>query len=461
MNQESIMTSLLVLSSCFLPLSPLASLRQRRRTLVCPTRAPPRHDAPRAVLVPPAVALISCTALAAHPLVPSSIRGCPTAFLLSALLTNAGLVPAAAPLYDFVLSAVAPAAVGMLLLVKPSSTSTDPAQLMRLGLAFAVGAVGTILGAVVAALLVPIAQSVRWKLAAAFVGTYVGGTVNYVGVATATGLPPDVTAAGLAADLAVMAAYMAGLFSLAAQKCATDSPLKVSRPELPRADSPSPTQNTSFTPLDVVETAVSVNSAPAAATSIPLTNVPRALQTNIRNIRGALLPALTIAIIFKASRAIVTRFALPPGADMLLITTASIGVSALPRSSQALAGSSRLASIALSIFFAALGATTRISSILASSPKVLLFATIVLTVHAVVLRIIGRAVLRIPVSELLLSSNANVGGPSTAAAFAASMGWSRLVPAAVLLGTVGYVVGTPLALSLFSMVRAYGSAGAR
>jgi uncharacterized membrane protein len=47
-----------------------------------------------------------------------------------------------------------------------------------------------------------------------------------------------------------------------------------------------------------------------------------------------------------------------------------------------------------------------------------------------------------------------VGGPATAAAAAAARGWPAAVQPAVLAGTVGYVVGTPLALAVAAALRA-------
>ena len=44
-----------------------------------------------------------------------------------------------------------------------------------------------------------------------------------------------------------------------------------------------------------------------------------------------------------------------------------------------------------------------------------------------------------------------VGGPATAAAFAATR-WPELVAPAVIWGTVGYAAGTGLGLRLFSIV---------
>lgn len=50
--------------------------------------------------------------------------------------------------------------------------------------------------------------------------------------------------------------------------------------------------------------------------------------------------------------------------------------------------------------------------------------------------------------QVLVASNANVGGPATAAAMASSKGWHDLVQPAVLMGCLGYVLGTPLGVSM-------------
>lgn len=44
--------------------------------------------------------------------------------------------------------------------------------------------------------------------------------------------------------------------------------------------------------------------------------------------------------------------------------------------------------------------------------------------------------------EAILASNANIGGPTTAAAMAISKGWQKLVAPSMLVGTLGYIIGT-------------------
>ena len=52
----------------------------------------------------------------------------------------------------------------------------------------------------------------------------------------------------------------------------------------------------------------------------------------------------------------------------------------------------------------------------------------------------------------MVASNAAVGGPATAAAMAAARGWTSLIPAAVMLGGLGYGVGTWLGLWVHSIL---------
>jgi uncharacterized membrane protein len=54
--------------------------------------------------------------------------------------------------------------------------------------------------------------------------------------------------------------------------------------------------------------------------------------------------------------------------------------------------------------------------------------------------------LKIPFREIVLASNANVGGPTTAAAMASNKRWKDLVFPALLTGVFGYVIATGVGL---------------
>ena len=51
-------------------------------------------------------------------------------------------------------------------------------------------------------------------------------------------------------------------------------------------------------------------------------------------------------------------------------------------------------------------------------------------------------IFRYSIEEVCIASNANIGGPTTAAALAIARGWNQLVVPAMLVGILGYVIGT-------------------
>jgi len=71
----------------------------------------------------------------------------------------------------------------------------------------------------------------------------------------------------------------------------------------------------------------------------------------------------------------------------------------------------------------------------------LLFASLILAVHLVFILVVGK-LLRLDLREIVVASNANMGGPTSAAAMAVSRRWDGLVVPAVLCGTLGYAIAT-------------------
>ena len=102
----------------------------------------------------------------------------------------------------------------------------------------------------------------------------------------------------------------------------------------------------------------------------------------------------------------------------------------------------------MQMFFAASGAAGSIKLVLDQAPSLFLFSALQVSIHFISLMGIGRLIFGLKAKELYLASNANVGGPTTAAAMAQAKEWKRLVLPALLIGILGYASATPIALAL-------------
>ena len=363
------------------------------------------------------------------------------------VLAAAAALPAASGAYDAVWDQLMPLAVALSLLGAP----VDRAALRKGGAvlaAFAVGALGTVAGTFAAYALVGGALGPHaWKVAACLCASYVGGSLNYAATAQALGL--DATpggqaalAAGMAADNLAMAAFLAALALVPAAKPGPEPDGRVSPrddagalAEPPTAENEPPANPTvsSLTcafagALFVLE----IGRVASAAAGFPAARMAGA---------GAAAAALSAAAAAAARRDQARRFLEGGG---------------FPRAP--FAGAGRVGAMLMLLFFATLGARADPTVAFANGAPTFAFIAVQLATHfAFVFLVAGKLLakwLRLPLWATLTASNACVGGPATAAAAAAARGWPAAVQPAVLAGTVGYVVGTPLALAVAAALRA-------
>lgn len=85
------------------------------------------------------------------------------------------------------------------------------------------------------------------------------------------------------------------------------------------------------------------------------------------------------------------------------------------------------------------------------APGLLLHSIIQVAVHFTVAVQIGK-IFKLPFREIVLASNANVGGPSTASAMATSKRWKALILPALLTGIFGYAIATAIGLLVFKIL---------
>jgi uncharacterized membrane protein len=103
------------------------------------------------------------------------------------------------------------------------------------------------------------------------------------------------------------------------------------------------------------------------------------------------------------------------------------------------------------VFFAAIAAGADIIAMVNIAPILVVLVVILLSVHLLVLLGVGQ-LFGLTLPELMIASNAAVLGATTAPALAAARGWHDLVTPGVLVGVLGYALGTFVGTALFHLL---------
>jgi len=342
----------------------------------------------------------------------SQLTGAVIAILGAIAAANLGLIPHSAPAYSFVFSYIVPVLIPLFLFKADLRKILFEAT--RTTAAFMLATVGTVAGVTVAALALdltslganaPIAAAQREAaIAGLFASTYIGGSVNYAALGELTGLNADSSffSAATAADNLFSAVYLGMLALLPGWTWLSKRFVTHNEDEVMQADT---------------------TDAP------PITSMSLCLSV------------ATAMVLVAVGDALVQWWGLS-GWRYVTITLLALGVATfLPGLARRLAGSFELG-VALSfVFFAAIAAGADVVAMVEVAPLLIALVFILLTIHALVLFTLG-SIFKLSLPELITASNAAVLGATTAPALAATKGWHNLVTPGVLVGVLGYALGT-------------------
>ena len=337
--------------------------------------------------------------------------------VLTAIAVNLGLMPTFGPdtpVYQAIFDYVAPLGIFWLLLL------VDLRGLRRVGgptlVLFLIGAAGTVAGALVAAATVGGRAALgpfHAAIAGMYVGTYVGGSVNFNAVALSYGVvgngPLYAAAAGV--DNAMTTVWMAATVAL------------------PRL----------LTPLWP---------APAREAEGPAAHLPIDDEIEATTVfDAALVIALGMAAVTGSDAAaawLTTRLGVAvPSA--LVLTTVALVLAQVP-AVQRLRGTRFLGLFAVYLFLAVIGALCDVGALARTGGLALTlgaFVVILVAVHAVITYGAAR-LLKIDPATASVASQANIGGSTSALALARSLGRGDLELPAILVGSLGNALGNYL-----------------
>lgn len=326
--------------------------------------------------------------------------------LFTFILSNLTIIPTNAPAYDIVWSYLVPLAVPLLLFkanIRRIIKEAGPTLI-----AFGIGGVGTVVGTIVAFKLIPLGAE-GWKLAGIFCSTYIGGSMNYVATSQALQLHSgDLLAAGVAADNLVMTIYFLILFALPSIGFLKKN-----------------FKNEHQKNVDLLESTDDIYNNES--------NNP-----NLLDMGKALAIGLTVsAISFLIQDLIGIK-----GSAILIITLLVVALATVfPKQMNEIKGADQIGTLLMQVFFAAIGASANIIIVMKVGPILFVFAGLILLVHLIFILFFGK-LFKLDLAEIVIASNANMGGPTTAAAMAVGRKWKSLVIPAILCGTLGYAVAT-------------------
>ncbi|KAI0557220.1 hypothetical protein FGB62_330g03 [Gracilaria domingensis] len=328
--------------------------------------------------------------------------------LLSLALSNAGVVPVRHEAYTTITRFLVP--LSLPLLLSRADLRRIIRETGRLFPLFLVATLCTVISTLLCVQLLPIPGGDGWKLAAALCARHIGGAVNFAAVVDVLRPSESLVAAVLAADNLVVAAYF-GLLLL------------IAKPGSQSSTSPKLSSSSSITPLPATESSFNLEKLSVSLTVSSVLVFCAHMICNMLPFSPGPIPVVTLLSV--------------------LFATLFPDVVRPYHSACAAAGM-----LFTQLFFAVVGASSgSIVAVLRASPQLFLFCIAHIGFHFLFL-MLARWIFRLDLNQCLLVSNAAVGGPTTAAAMAASKNWQSLVAPALLIGVFGYAIATFVGLGL-------------
>jgi len=359
----------------------------------------------------------------------SKVSGAIIALIFAMFLANIGVIPTSCPLYDDVVWGIV-VPVGIPLLLLQCNLKKIWKETGRMLVIFLIGAVGTIVGAFIAYFLLAGAFGDAKGLAgvaAMMTGSYIGGGVNFA--AMASQFNNQYTASATVADNLLMALYFFVLIAFAGMRFFRKN---FNHPMIDEVESGTANRDAAQTQAaafwsrkDISLKDIAMNMAYAVAVVW--------IAQIIAGLFSGMVPENPNAFMDFVGKFL--------GSQYVWITTVSVIVATFADKQVAkMNGSQEIGTYLIYLFLFVIGVPANIYTVITEAPLLLVLTAIMVIVN--MLFCFGAAkIFKFNLEDAIIASNANIGGPTTAAGMAISQGWAALVGPAMLIGTLGYVIG--------------------
>lgn len=336
------------------------------------------------------------------------------ALAVGMLLANIRVLPFESAAYGFVVQYLVPLAIPLLLLnadLKRIFRETGPTLVAFFG-----GAVGTVAGAIGGFLLIDVGPETH-KIVGVLAASFIGGSVNFVGVSQALAIEDTALIASAAAAQGVAAIIYLSLL--------------IGAPSIPLLQRWYSQRRAGRAAEPVAGEAMFDAEGP------PASRVPACITFSL--------------VVCAVGYGLATALAVP-SFGILFITVITVAVASLaPQLTRSLQGGDSIGLLLVYVFIAAVGAQSNVWLLVGTAPVLLGFLGVLLTAHGLGALLAGR-LFGLTLPEVLIGSNACALGATTAAAVAAGKRWHNLVTPGVLSGILGYVIANFIGVAMSSLL---------
>ena len=367
----------------------------------------------------------------------SKVSGAIIALIIAMFAANIGIIPTNCVLYDdIVWGVIVPLGIPLLLL--QCNLNKIGKLTGKMLIVFLLGAVGTTVGALVAFNVLKgayVANGGNIKdlagVASMMTGSYIGGGVNFAALAAQYEVPGEMIGAVTVSDNLLMTLYFFVLLWCAGSRFFRShfTHPNIDSVEAAGTDASKTQAAQYWSRKDISLKDIAINFALAVTIVF--------LSRTVSGLLGGVIPTGNILT------QILNAFF---GSQYVWITTFSMLVSTFGDKQIAkLNGSQEVATFLIYLFFFVIGVPASIFAIITKAPLLLVFSGIIVVIN-MLFCFCGAKLFKFDLEDAIIASNANIGGPTTAAGMAIAQGWTELVGPAMPTGTFGYVIVTYLGI---------------